>query len=118
MIKLQKPHNALSHLPAKTLSHPEKVSIAIVRSSLYPKLLDALERSARSALQKAGVPDARTETAVVPGSWEIPLACQLLAKKKKTDGMIALGMIIQGETHHATEIARACTDGLMQVQLK
>ena len=34
------------------------------------------------------------------------------------DGIIALGIIIQGETHHATEIARACTDGLMQVQVQ
>lgn len=97
--------------------HPASLRIAIIRSSHYHELLGALEQGARSVLQSAGIPNAQISVHTVPGSFEIPLACKLLAEKKGVDGLIALGVIIEGETHHAAEIARACTDGLMQVQL-
>lgn len=97
--------------------HPASLRIAIVRSSFYQELLDALEQGARAALSGAGIADAMITTHTVPGSFEIPLACKFLAEKKGAHGIIALGMIVEGETHHAAEIARACTDGLMQVQL-
>lgn len=106
-----------SSLSAIPLKHPESCRIVIIRSSYYPELLDALEQGARAALSDAGIADAKIETQVVPGSFEIPLACKFLAEKKGAHGIIALGVIVEGETHHAAEIARACTDGLMQVQL-
>jgi 6,7-dimethyl-8-ribityllumazine synthase len=100
-----------------TLQHPEACRVAIVRSSYYPELLDSMEEGARRKFRDAGIPDAHIETQIVPGSFEIPLACASIIEKKKVHGIVALGVIIEGETHHAAEIARACTDGLMQVQL-
>lgn len=106
-----------THPAPRALQHPESLRIAIVRSSRHPALLEALEQGARAVLQSAGIPDAQISVHAVPGSFEIPLACEMLAERKEAQGIVALGVIVEGETHHAGEIARACTDGLMQVQL-
>lgn len=98
------------------LAAPPGTRIAIVRSSYYDELIQEMEAAARHILSQA-----RVETIVsviVPGAFEIPLACKKVIKEKKVTGVIALGVIVQGETHHAAEIARACTDGIMQVQLE
>lgn len=92
--------------------------IAIVRSSYYEEFLSRMEASARSSLSEGGIREENIRTIVVPGSFEIPLLCQYVLERKEVDGIVALGVIIQGETFHASEIARACTDALMQLQLQ
>ncbi len=56
------------------------------------------------------------EVIKVPGAFEIPL----MAKKMSQwcDVIIALGCIIKGETDHYEMVCRACTDGIMRVQLE
>lgn len=95
----------------------KRLKVAIVRSSFYPDLVGALEGGARAALRAAGIPEGAILSHAVPGSFELPLLCRALAERREVQGIIALGVIIEGETHHAAEIARACTDGLMTVQL-
>lgn len=94
----------------------DTAKIAIVRSSYYADLVDAMEESAREELMDAGIAKEDIQTITVPGSFEIPFACHNIAPK--VDGIVAIGIIIQGETHHAGEIARACTDGLMRIQIE
>lgn len=91
-------------------------SIAIVRSSHYDEIVAEMEEDARNAFREAGCKNIATVT--VPGAFEIPLACKRMIEGGNIRGVIALGVIVQGETHHAAEIARACTDGMMQVQLQ
>jgi 6,7-dimethyl-8-ribityllumazine synthase len=93
------------------------MQVAIIRSAFYDDLVTQMQQEAITALTEGGVPASDIQTITVPGSFEIPLACKKIFTESKPDGIIALGIIIQGETHHAAEIARACTDGLMQVQL-
>jgi 6,7-dimethyl-8-ribityllumazine synthase len=93
------------------------LNIAIVRSSYYDNLVSSMEKSAKDVLLESGIPEENIIVVKVPGSFEISLVCQKIAKEGKVDGIIALGIIINGQTHHAEEIARACTDGLMQTQL-
>jgi 6,7-dimethyl-8-ribityllumazine synthase len=105
-----------THTPLPPQTAPVGTCVAIVRSSYYDELIQEMEKSARHVLSQAGV---RTVVSViVPGAFEIPFACTKVIKEKKVSGVIALGIIVQGETHHASEIARACTDGIMQVQLE
>lgn len=94
------------------------MNITIVRSSYYEALLTKMEQSAKSELMSCGIPKDNIKTITVPGAFEIPLACKKTIESEKIDGIIAIGIIIQGETHHAVEVARACTDGLMQVQIE
>lgn len=58
------------------------------------------------------------KTIWVPGSFEIPLACQRLAQTKKYDALIALGCVIKGETDHFYYIAGEASRGIINVMLK
>lgn len=77
-----------------------------------------MEEGARKVFAEAGVKESGIATIAVPGSFEIPLACMRLLETRRADGILALGIIVQGETHHAKLIAGACTRGLMHVQLQ
>ena len=52
----------------------------------------------------------------VPGAFELPLAAQLAADAG-AQAIIALGVVIQGETPHFDYVCSAATDGLTRVQL-
>ena len=91
--------------------------IALIRTSHYPALMNALTEESIKTLIASGIPSDQITSIVVPGSFEIPLAAKHIAEKKDVDGIISLGIIVDGETHHASHIARATTDGLMHVQL-
>lgn len=64
-------------------------------------------------------PAARVTLHQVPGAFEIPLAAQelLLLPNSEIAVVIALGVILQGDTDHADHIARSVTDGLQQLAL-
>lgn len=53
----------------------------------------------------------------VPGAFEVPLAVKLVANQKKFDAILALGVIIQGETAHATLIGQSVTTALQDIAL-
>lgn len=57
------------------------------------------------------------DVAWVPGSYEIPLVAAKLAKAKKYDAIIALGVVIQGATPHAGLITGEVNKCLAQVSL-
>jgi 6,7-dimethyl-8-ribityllumazine synthase len=53
----------------------------------------------------------------VPGSFEIPLAVELLASGAGFDAIAAFGVLLQGATAHAMLVAQAVTNSLMQTSL-
>ena len=59
-----------------------------------------------------------TRDSSVAGSFEIPLLCDQLIMSKGVDAVIALGVIVQGDTHHARLIAEQAAAGIMQIQLE
>ena len=63
---------------------------------------------------------ARLSVREVPGAFEIPLVVQELAWRHgdELDAILALGVIMQGGTDHAEQIARAVTDSLQRVALE
>lgn len=54
----------------------------------------------------------------VPGAFEIPVVLQELALKGGVDALIALGVIIKGQTDHAELIGRTITDSLQNIALR
>ncbi len=54
----------------------------------------------------------------VPGSFEIPLAAQQLAKTGNVDAIICLGAIIRGMTAHFEYVASQSASGITQVSLE
>ena len=92
-------------------------SLGIVAARYNPQLVGALLKRVEAGLAAAGVKAKRVSVIRVPGSHELPVAAQLLARRKGVDAVIALGVLIRGDTIHYELIAHAVTQGLQQVAL-
>ena len=75
-------------------------------------------KTARGAvLRDCGVADDKVEVVRVPGCFELPIAARRLIAGNKLDGVVALGVVIRGETPHFDYVAGECARGIMDVQL-
>lgn len=92
--------------------------IGIVASMFYQDEMKKLIEGARGTFLEAGIPANNISVYETPGSFEVPLIGSMLAAKKKVDALIGLGIIIEGETHHANLLAENATRGIMDTQLK
>lgn len=92
--------------------------IGIAVAEWNPEVTDALLEGALETLRKAGVKSKHIQILRVPGTFELPLACQWMAEQKKTDAVIGLGCVIQGETRHFDFICDATANAMQQVALK
>ena len=90
------------------------LQIAIVVTSWHDRITNGLLAGAERALQKAG--NNEYEVWRVPGAFELPLGAQK-AIDAGADAVIALGVVIQGDTPHFDYVCAGATDGLMRVQL-
>ena len=92
-------------------------SFAIVASQYNPDFVKALVESTRRELMIL-VPQCSIETFEVPGAFEIPVVLQEIAHRGGFDAIIALGVIIEGETLHADLIGRSVTTALQDIALR
>jgi 6,7-dimethyl-8-ribityllumazine synthase len=90
------------------------LQIAIVVTSWHTQITDGLLAGAERTLQAAG--NSEYEIWRVPGAFELPLGAQK-AIDAGADAVIALGVVIQGDTPHFDYVCAGATDGLMRVQL-
>lgn len=90
------------------------LKVAIVAASWHSVITDGLLAGAERALKAAGNSDYKVVR--VPGAFELPLAAQL-AIQDGAEVVIALGVVIQGDTPHFDYICDAATAGLTRVQL-
>ena len=90
------------------------IVVADFNSDITEKLLDG----AKKLLLERGFQENNIKIVHVPGSFEIPLMCQNLARTKKFDGLIALGAVIKGETDHYQFVAGETSRGIMTVMLE
>jgi 6,7-dimethyl-8-ribityllumazine synthase len=91
--------------------------VAIVAARFYGDLADQLVDGARRALHDCRVDPAAIFVYDVPGCFELPLACRNLIKADRFDALVALGVVIRGETPHFDFVAGECARGIMDVQL-
>lgn len=90
---------------------------AIVAARFYGDLADRLVDGAKRALRECNVSDENVSCFEVPGCFELPLACRNLIGTERFDALIALGVVVRGETPHFDLIAGQCARGVMDVQL-
>ncbi len=90
------------------------IKVTIVATSWHTQITDGLLAGAERALQAAGNDDYKVVR--VPGAFELPLAAKL-AIENGAEVVIALGVVIQGETPHFDYVCDAATSGLTRVQL-
>ncbi|MFP4660768.1 MAG: 6,7-dimethyl-8-ribityllumazine synthase [Halanaerobiales bacterium] len=92
-----------------------KVGIIIGRFNEF--ISGKLLEGALDGLKRHGVEEENITTAWVPGSFEIPLAAQKMAKSGKYDGIICLGAVIRGETPHFDYVSAEVSKGVAKVVL-
>jgi len=90
---------------------------AIVVSRWNEELTTSLKNGAKRALLESGTPEDSFEVFFVPGAFELPLAAKKAAETARFDAVIALGVVIRGDTPHFDFVAGQASAGIMQASL-
>lgn len=98
--------------PDLTIQDASGLRVAVVAASWHKTVIDGLLDGARRGLADVGI--ASPVTVRVPGSFELPVAAGRFARAD-FDAVVALGVVIRGETPHFDYVCEAATDGLTQV---
>lgn len=93
-----------------------RFAIIVARFNEY--LTRQLLEGALDTLLSHGAREKDIQVVHVPGAFEIPLVAKKLARKKKTDAVITLAVIIRGQTKHFEQVAIQTARGLREVSLK
>ena len=96
----------------------KNLRIAIILARYNDGIGSVLLKNTHETLLSRGVKESSVKVIRVPGALELPLAAKLAAKKKVFDAIIALGVVIKGETPHFEHVCRESLRGLMDVGLE
>lgn len=104
------------NLPSRPRQIGPRRTVALVSSQYNSEFVNGLVDHTRRELETISS-NFTIQHFEVPGAFEIPLVVQEVAARGTVDAIIALGVIIQGQTQHAFLIAKAITDSLLQISL-
>jgi len=98
----------------------DRLHMLIVEARFYDNISDELLRGATRVLDEA---KARYDRITVPGTLEIPAAIAIAfeaARRRRAsyDGVVAMGCVIRGETHHFEIVANESARALMDLSVK
>jgi 6,7-dimethyl-8-ribityllumazine synthase len=96
----------------------EGFRFAIVASRWNDFLTSKLVDGAVDALESAGSAEDAVEIFMVPGSFELPLAALKAAESGKFDAVIAIGVVIRGETPHFDLVAGEAASGVSRASIE
>ena len=93
------------------------IKVGIIVAQFNSIVTSNLAQGAKNLLIKRGLKTENIIEIEVPGSFELPLAAQMLIDSKKIHGVIALGAVIKGSTNHYDYVCSSVSSGIMTVQL-
>jgi 6,7-dimethyl-8-ribityllumazine synthase len=88
------------------------LDVAIVASRFNAEIVQRLLDAAVAELEAQGVARERVTVVLVPGAFELPLACRRLAMAGGHHAVIALGCVIRGETPHFDYVCAEAARGI------
>ncbi len=94
-----------------------KRGFVLVASQFNAKYVQGLVTHCTDEL-RALSPASNVVLHLVPGAFEIPIVVQEVARQKNADAIVALGVILKGETPHAEHLGDSVTQALQQVALE
>lgn len=94
-----------------------KVRICIVASKYNEKFTDSLVENCIEELGEI-IPMSRIDLIRVPGAFEIPVAVAAVIDREEINCIIALGLIIRGDTGHGDLVAASVTESLQSLAVK
>lgn len=90
---------------------------AIVVSRFNDLVTRRLLEGALETLRRHGARDEQVTVVWVPGSFELPLIADRLAKAKQHAAILCLGAVIQGQTTHHEYINHQVAAGILKASL-
>ncbi len=90
--------------------------VAIVKSLFNGELTKNMEEACLKTLLEGGLLEKQIRVFEVPGALEIPIGCKIIGKN--FDVMIALGVVVKGDTYHFELVSNECARGCMDVSLE
>ena len=104
-------------IPSRPRQLQQRRVVAIVASQYNAEFVEGLTTHAQ---REFGVllPNSTVQVFQVPGAFEIPLVVQEIAERGTFSAILALGVIIQGETRHAGLVAESVTHALIDLSLR
>jgi 6,7-dimethyl-8-ribityllumazine synthase len=88
---------------------------AIIQAKFNKEITDGLLAGALRAFREEKISQKNYKIFRVPGSWEIPIMAQTLAKSKKFKAIVCLGAVLKGETTHDFWICHAVFPVLQEI---
>jgi 6,7-dimethyl-8-ribityllumazine synthase len=89
--------------------------VGVVAARWHERITDALLDGTLRALKDAGVDEPTVVR--VPGTFELPVAAAALARQG-CDAVVALGVVVRGDTPHFEYVCQGATVGLTEVSVR
>ncbi|MFV1994089.1 MAG: 6,7-dimethyl-8-ribityllumazine synthase [Verrucomicrobiales bacterium] len=105
-----------STLPPRPRAIGAQQNISIIASLYNDDYVGPMLRATQEELAQV-LTDATLPVFRVPGAYEIPVCAEYLARNSNPDVIVALGVIIRGETAHADLVAQSVADALQRIAL-
>jgi len=100
-----------------SLARIDGARVAIIQGAWHRDLSDVMVRRCSEVLVAQGAADIAVH--VLPGSLELPLAAQRLARRDRSlEAIIAFGIIVKGDTDHYEVVRDLSIGGLGEVMLR
>src|SRR5215211_1179463 len=104
-------------VPPRPRHVTSKRHFTIVASQFNPEFVQGLVDHATDELRTLA-PGAALTLHEVPGAFEIPVVVREIALQKSADAILAIGVILQGQTSHAEHLTHSVTNALQQIALQ
>ena len=91
--------------------------IGIVQARFNEALTSQMAQVCTDELLALGVARKHIQHVTVPGALEVPVALQAMADSERFDALVALGLVIRGETYHFELVSNESGAGVTRVSL-
>lgn len=108
----------LSEFSTDNLPDISGKKFAIVVAEWNEQVTEKLFEGAYRTLIQYGASESNIIRGNVPGSFELTLAAHWYAQRKDVDAVIAIGVVIQGETKHNDYINHAVAQGITNASIQ
>ena len=100
----------------RRFAKPQRV--AFVQSSWHREVVEECRIAFLAEIEARGIAPAQVDLFEVPGSFEIPLHAQILAKTRRYTAIVAAGLVVDGGIYRHEFVADTVIKALMDVQLR
>lgn len=105
----------LSNYDKNTMPNASQMRFGIVVSEWNEEITEGLYNGAYETLVDLGVLPENIVRENVPGSFELPFGAKLILENDRVDAVIAIGVVIQGETKHFDFVCHGVTQGIVEL---